>query len=96
MVHHWQRLSYKQRVALTDEMAEAAGLDNSYARKLLRLTPLAPRVLGAIDCATRLHFGGAHWRNSASNLVELSVATADLAIIFPSRALRESQWQHSW
>jgi len=48
LAHHWQRLLDEQRAASVAEIAQAEGMDVTQVRRLLRLTLLAPEVLGIL------------------------------------------------
>jgi hypothetical protein len=48
LAHHWQRLLDEQRATSVAEIAEAEGMDVTQVRRLLRLTLLAPEVLGIL------------------------------------------------
>lgn len=48
LAHHWQRLLDEQRAASVAEIARAEGMDVTQVRRLLRLTLLAPDVLGIL------------------------------------------------
>jgi hypothetical protein len=48
LAHHWQRLLNEQRAASVAEIARAEGMDVTQVRRLLRLTLLAPDVLGLL------------------------------------------------
>lgn len=45
LAHHWQRLLDEGRAASVADIAQAEGVDESYVRRLLRLTLLAPEVI---------------------------------------------------
>lgn len=45
LAHHWQRLLDEQRVASVANIAKAEGMDVTHARRILRLTLLAPEVI---------------------------------------------------
>jgi hypothetical protein len=46
--HHWQEMLDAGEVASTAQLAERAGLDASYVRRLLKLASLAPAVVEAV------------------------------------------------
>jgi hypothetical protein len=48
LAHHWLRLLDEQRAASVAELARAEGMDVTQVRRLLRLTLLAPDVLGIL------------------------------------------------
>jgi len=48
LAHHWQRLLHERRAASVAEIAQAEGMDVTQVRRLLRLTLLAPEVLGIL------------------------------------------------
>ena len=48
LAHHWQWLLDEQRASSVAEIAEAEGMDVTQVRRLLRLTLLAPEVLGIL------------------------------------------------
>lgn len=48
LAHHWQRLLDEGRVSSVDEIAHAEGHDVSYVRRLLRITLLAPELVGRL------------------------------------------------
>ena len=45
LAHHWQRLLDEQRAASVAEIAEAEAMDVTQARRVMRLTLLAPEVV---------------------------------------------------
>jgi len=48
LAHHWKRLLDEQRAASVAEIAQAEAMDVTQVRRLLRLTLLAPEVLGIL------------------------------------------------
>lgn len=52
LAHHWQRLLDEQRASSIAEIADAEGIDVTQVRRLLRLTLLAPQIIGQLECHT--------------------------------------------
>ena len=45
LAHHWQRLLDEERAASLADIAKAEGMDVTQARRIMRLTLLAPEVI---------------------------------------------------